>query len=81
VNNNDDDDKTLLAQRTSPVGDGGLSIPHTNFGGGGWVAIPSRVGRLGGPGAAGKKPRDCTTLGQNHVWENGIHIYIHHGPR
>jgi len=28
-------DETLLAQRTSPVGDGGLSTPHTNFGGGG----------------------------------------------
>jgi hypothetical protein len=35
VNNNGDDDETLLAQRTSPVGDGGLSTPHTNFGGGG----------------------------------------------
>jgi hypothetical protein len=27
-------DETLLAQRTSPVGNGGLSTPHTNFGGG-----------------------------------------------
>jgi hypothetical protein len=26
-------DETLLAQRTSPVGNGGLSTPHTNFGG------------------------------------------------
>jgi hypothetical protein len=28
-------DETLLVQRTSPVGDGGLSTSHTNFGGGG----------------------------------------------
>jgi hypothetical protein len=27
--------KTVVAQRTSPIGDGGLSTPHTNFGGGG----------------------------------------------
>jgi hypothetical protein len=35
VNNNNDDDETLVTQRTSPISDGGLSTPHTNFGGGG----------------------------------------------
>jgi hypothetical protein len=28
-------DETVV-QRTSPIGDGGLSAPHTNFGGG-WL--------------------------------------------
>jgi hypothetical protein len=43
-------DETLLAQRTSPVSDGGLSTPHTNFGGGGLGSDtqPGRpVGRSG----------------------------------
>jgi hypothetical protein len=33
VNKVGDDDETVIAQRTSPVSGGGLSTPHTNFGG------------------------------------------------
>jgi hypothetical protein len=36
VNKDGDDDETMVAQRTSPIDGGGLSGPHTNFGGG-WL--------------------------------------------
>jgi hypothetical protein len=55
VNNNDDDDETLLAQRTSPVSDGGLSTPHTNFGGGG-LGSDTQPGRPFGRSGRGSPP-------------------------